>query len=426
MGQGSTIYKIGSGRYSFESQLQNNMVKDAFVIKLSIIVYVILPVLLIGQNNITLSVRQSIADRQLPASDLWYEGIPLGNGDLGMIAYGADNRLTFAVGKNDFWDRRYDNDVKSGKEYRPQPKPVCKIRIWQPSTETESGMKSLRPLTHRLSLEDAELTTSTANFSVVSRVQKDQNLVIIRLSGIKQKTIISLYRSADTTNSDIANPVYNAPNGIGSIIQDMPPERTYPKGFRCAVAAKLSKGSDPEINREGITWLVTGDCILSVAVVTTRDHIKPLSRSQEIISNMTDNESLWQSHKTEWKGFWDKSWMNIDDEEIQAMWYNYNYLLASATKPGAIAPGLFSPWIVNDESAWRGSYTIDYNFQQTYCAALSSNHPELMEPYFETVEEALPNAREIAKELYGKEGITFPHEMFPVKAKGKLLADNVL
>jgi hypothetical protein len=161
------------------------------VIKLFITLYLILPLVLTGQTNSTVSNRQSIADRQLPASDLWYEGIPLGNGDLGMIVYGADNRLTFAVGKNDFWDRRYYNDEKSGKEYRPQPKPVCKIRIWQPSTELASGRKSLKPVKHNLSLEHSQLTTTTANFSLASRVQKDQNLLIITLSGIKDKTVIS-------------------------------------------------------------------------------------------------------------------------------------------------------------------------------------------------------------------------------------------
>ena len=380
---------------------------------------------LIAQNENTNRIRQCIADREFPVSNKWYEGAPLGNGDLGMIVYGSENRLTFAVGKNDLWDRRYYNDSRSEIKYRPQPKPVCKIRIWQPSDETESGRKPLQPLKHSLSLEHSELTTSTANFSVVSRVQKNQNILFIKLNGIKDKTIISLYRSRDNTNSGIAKPEHLVRDRIGFIFQDMPPERTYPKGFRCAVAAKLSDEVNPTINKDGINWVVTKDCFLTVAVVTTRDHSHPKSESKDVILNMPDYEQLCQVHRSEWKTFWDKSWIKIDDEDIQNLWYYYLFLLNSATKPGAIAPGLFTPWIVNDESAWRGSYTIDYNFQQNYCAALSSNHAELMEAYFATVERALPNAREIANIIYGKQGITFPHEMFPINAKGKLLVDSV-
>ena len=92
---------------------------------------------------------------------------------------------------------------------------------------------------------------------------------------------------------------------------------------------------------------------------------------------------------------------------------------STCLKPGAIAPGLFSPWIVNNKSVWNGSYTTDYNFQQTYDAALSSNHADLMEAYFSSVERTLPNAREIAKIIYDKKGLIFPHEMFPIDAKGK-------
>ncbi|MCH5374561.1 MAG: hypothetical protein JJ992_11330 [Planctomycetes bacterium] len=79
---------------------------------------------------------------------------------------------------------------------------------------------------------------------------------------------------------------------------------------------------------------------------------------------------------------------------MERLWYMHNYLLACAARPGAVAPGLFGPWIVNDTSAWRGGYTTDYNFQQTFASALSCNHPELLEPYLETLERMLPAARQ--------------------------------
>ncbi|UCD27677.1 MAG: hypothetical protein JSV03_11265, partial [Planctomycetota bacterium] len=107
-------------------------------------------------------------------------------------------------------------------------------------------------------------------------------------------------------------------------------------------------------------------------------------------------------------------WIRIDDPQTEKLWYVQNYLLACAARSGAVAPGLFGPWTVRDVSSWRGSYTNDYNFQQTFAAALSCNHAELLEPYLETIERMLPAARQCARELFEAEGIAFPHTAFPV------------
>ncbi len=386
---------------------------------INVLFIVFCSVMATAQNNSTLSNRQAIADRQIPVSNLWYEGVPLGNGDLGMIVYGSDDRLTFAVGKNDLWDRRYYEDPSMQKFYKPMPKPACKIQIWQPSDETESSKKPLQPMEHSLSLENAELITSGAHFSITSRVQKDQNVIFLEFKDVKGKTIISLNRSRDTTNTEIDNPKHQVINNIGLIVQDLPPERTYPEGFRFVVTAKLLNDIKPELTKDAITWTIDIDCILALAVVTTRDDSKPISEATKVISDMADYRKLGTDHIAQWQSFWRKSWIMIDDREIQDLWYSYLYLFNSATRPGAIAPGLYSPWIVNNKSAWRGSYTTDYNFQQTYDAALSSNHADLMDAYFSSVERTLPNAREIAKIIYDKKGLIFPHEMFPINAKGK-------
>ncbi len=380
--------------------------------------------LLAGHASCGSTVRPVIEDRQLPVSNLWYEGVPLGNGDLGMIVYGSGDRLTFAVGKNDLWDRRYDKDSAAQHPRTPMPKPACRIEVWQPSDETESGRKSLLPLHHSLSLEKAELITSAAGFSVTSRVQKDRNVMFLEFKNIKEKTLLKLIRGNDTTRTNISDPEHRVNKDIGTIIQDLPPDCTYPAGFRCVTSAQLSNDRGPELKPGEIIWTLEHDCVLAVAVVTTRDNPEPVSEAARMLSELADYQQLGSDHVAQWQSFWGKSWITIDDQQIQDLWYNYLYLFNSATRPGAIAPGLYSPWIVNDESTWRGSYTSDYNFQQTYDAALSSNHAELMEPYFAAIERAVPNAREIAQIIHNKQGLVFPHDMFPVEAKGKLLDDK--
>ncbi|MFH1410456.1 MAG: hypothetical protein ABIG80_02765, partial [Patescibacteria group bacterium] len=346
--------------------------------------------------------RHQIKDHEFEASNLWYEGALLGNGDVGVVAFGADDRITFAVGKNDFWDRRYyfhlfkpltfrrymemvknewpadsvtglvippddiyetyeselllgnKNAKPLSKWHKPTPKPVCRINIWQPDVKNKFGRRELKPIKHVQSLENAELSTNTSTFCTVSRVQKNAALVFINLEGLSGETVISLKRNPDTTDSGIEPPVHSVDKSFGLMIQDMPPERTYPEGYRCAAVATLLNGPAPKLYDDEIRWTVTENCTLVLAVATTRDDPNPEASARKLIhqASRTGDAELRQEHVSEWQKFWNVSWIRIDDEAVEKMWYFCNYLLASASRPGAIAPGLFGPWIVEDRSAW--------------------------------------------------------------------------
>jgi hypothetical protein len=354
-----------------------------------------------------------IPDHTMEASNLWYEGAPLGNGDLGVLCYGADDILIYAIGKNDFWDRRYDN------EYLPYPKPVAKIRIWQPSDQAAIKRKALQPVQHSLSYHTAELLTKTPHFEVIARVQKNENVIVLQLKNVKEKTFVSLYRHADSTKTGIKPPSFYTDNHLGYMIQDMPADSTYPDGFRCVAMAKALNAGKPVLSDEDVCWEISKDCIILIGVATTRDNADPALEAKTLVLEAAESgyEYYKKVHIDAWAGYWNKSWISCEDKTVENLWYQWNYIFASATRPDAIAPGLFSPWIVRDESQWRNSYTIDYNFQQNFSAALSSNHPELMEPYFAEVERMLPVARKLSRDKFGKEGLFFPHEMFPLHLK---------
>jgi len=385
-------------------------------------------------------------------SEQWYEGALLGNGDLGVVVYGASDRITFGVGKNDMWDRRFffknhkplsyqkylamaksrwPVDPKTGQAIpqadafpklgpvppiKPQPKPVCRVTVQCPENTPGQAPRSLAPVRHHLSLEQAELTTRSTLVTAVARVQKDAHLVLIRFEDLPEGAIVTVHRDADSSNTDIAAPVHSVAGLDGLLTQDLPAEDTYPQGFQCAVAARLESSGEPRLVDGRLTWQDARPGLLILAVATTRDQLTPVPAAQSLLAEAVrdGDASLRQRHVQEWKTFWDASWIRLDDAPIERLWYVHNYLLASAARPGAVAPGLFGPWIVNDTSAWYGGYTTDYNFQQTFAAALSCNHPELLEPYLETLERMLPAARQCARELFEAEGIAYPHQMFPI------------
>lgn len=355
------------------------------------------------RTGLTRSSRPSAPTMEFASSEHWYEGAPLGNGDLGTMVFSEGGSLAFGVGKNDVWDRRMPE---------LQPKPVCRLHLDLPVDDAERP----RPPQHRLSLEEAELTTDLRDRKVVTRVQKDRNVLFIRLSQAGQPSTVRLSRTPDQTDTGIAPPRLRAEGPTGIIVQDLPPEATYPDGFRYAVAARVEAAPVPAARSGEIRWdLAGGDAVLALAVATSRDADDPETEAIRLLDDAraAGDAKLREEHDRLWRDYWSRSWIRIDDTETQDLWYQWMYVFGSATAPGATAPGLFSPWILNDKTKWKGAYTIDYNFEQTYAAALSSNRPEMMAPYFAEVERNVPRARRLAREKYGTDGLAFPHQMAP-------------
>eukprot|EP00039_Didymoeca_costata_P002978 m.64285 g.64285 ORF g.64285 m.64285 type:complete len:898 (-) comp11637_c0_seq2:36-2729(-) len=87
-----------------------------------------------------------------------------------------------------------------------------------------------------------------------------------------------------------------------------------------------------------------------------------------------------------WTEFWAKSWLSLPSRPaLEQYWFRSQYILASSNREGYTAPGLWGSWLTSDTPAWHGDYTLNYNFQAPYYGVFSSNHVELLEPYFEAV-----------------------------------------
>ena len=118
-----------------------------------------------------------------------------------------------------------------------------------------------------------------------------------------------------------------------------------------------------------------------------------------------------------WKEYWSKSGISSSDKELEKIWYRNMYFLRCSLRPGVTCPGLFANWSFrNIGTAWHGDYHMNYNTQQPFWAAFSSNHPELHLPYVEMIEKTLlPVSRKWAHDYYGMRGAFFPHSAYPVE-----------
>ena len=91
-----------------------------------------------------------------------------------------------------------------------------------------------------------------------------------------------------------------------------------------------------------------------VAVAATDDRDTP-AYFQSAISELQHASAQtvatgWTRHVASWRNFWSKSFVEIPDKTVQSWWYGSLYVLASWSKHGNVAPGLWGNWITSTKT----------------------------------------------------------------------------
>jgi hypothetical protein len=167
------------------------------------------------------------------------------------------------------------------------------------------------------------------------------------------------------------------------------------------------------------SWImIPQDHAYSPADLETRSHARnEIERLTEIPVNQTRIDS--EAH---WREFWSHSAVELDDKELEGIWYRNQYFLACCLRPGKTAPGLFANWSTDDiGTSWHGDYHMDYNCQQVYWGVFSSNHVEQHLPYVELCQNLLAMSEKVTREKFGLPGASFPLTAVPVPSQSIFL-----
>ena len=138
--------------------------------------------------------------------------------------------------------------------------------------------------------------------------------------------------------------------------------------------------------RQGATqFTVPPDGRVTVLVAAFDDRDEP-GYFQAALHALRDADAAsvatsWSRHLAWWRRFWSKSYVDIPDKTLQAWWYGSLYVLASCSRAGHVAPGLWGNWITSTHMGWQGDYTLDYNYEAPFWAAYPTNHVSLADPY---------------------------------------------
>ena len=393
-------------------------------------------------------------------SKIWQDGFAIGNGSLGAMVY-EPFHLEWTVNKNNVWDYRKPEvkrhsieyvreiamknknyaeemrkeDIYGGNLY-PAPKTCGQLRI-------RFGYDSIYAPPHkvrkRLDLHEGTIYTSLdkhlSHPRVTSFVCAEEDLLVIRVRDVSAMT-------AFHNNVDI----YHIPDALlptcrkGAEKDILWIEQPFHDGFRYVMMAKIvpagtcaysglfkktvqkkwwyaiepSEKVESRIDGEYAVAPVAGDFDVYVTVVTMLDAKNPMATARRRLDDAASRGAgrLHREHRKWWSGFWEKSYVGMDDPFLEQMWYVSLYNLATVL-PGTPVGGLCGLWYGPMETPsqilpWKGMYTNDYNAQAPVAPVFRANHPELADGSFRTLLAQLVEAKNSARQLYKMPGAYYP------------------
>jgi alpha-L-fucosidase 2 len=463
--------------------------------------------------------RHSIV-RDLPSPN-FFEGMLLGNGDVGVCVVVRPDALGLHIGKNDCWDIRVSEDGKDDvlpfpdllklwqraseaakklgkpdmlfieddidffREYTakvqasyerpwPRPWPCGTIWVhWDPRwVEPRKQVLDLANGLFTLNLDCTSLVSPPHTVTLSCFVDWSTGLVSAWSSGPASFLSVNYYPHLDKVHDKskpdwgvLPRPETNAKAGGAhaefSCFQYFPsvgPTASLPSPPRTETDRNFSL-----YGRLAGQWTVASEAIapgvalagsgaqnlrLDIQVATPRDlwlkdildkaaasndrnpwislaqnhvygpgHLDTGSYARQLVTLHAGIEAgrLQQTSEAGWREFWSRSAVELDDQELEGIWYRNQYFLGCCLRKGKVAPGLFANWSAGDiGTEWHGDYHLDYNCQQVFWGVFSSNHVEQHMPYVELCENLMSMSEKFASDNFGLPGACFPLTAYPV------------
>jgi alpha-L-fucosidase 2 len=360
-----------------------------------------------GQLDAAAIARRHPLVRTQPTPD-FFEGMLLGNGDLGVCVAVRPDALALHLGKNDAWDIRVseehaahiktfrevldlwrrageeakrqghpemtflESNIDFFREYselmqssyrKPWPRPwPCgtiwlhwdsrMVRVVRQELDIASGMLTLR-------LEHDDLRGEVRPFEINCFVSREANHVSVS-SNSPAPVVSCVYQPHWEQEALLPAPRIQALEGGFSGFQEFPakaPTAAEPHPPRSkedrsvAIHGVLAGRWQAETDSARRRVLLRSPGLprplrLDVTVLTSRDTEDPASHASREAARFaaTPVAELRRESSAHWAKFWSASAVELGDKELERVWYQNQYFLACCLKEGKVAPGLFGNW----------------------------------------------------------------------------------
>lgn len=177
----------------------------------------------------------------------------------------------------------------------------------------------------------------------------------------------------------------------------------------------LKSEAVPELNKNG-DWFYTKEELkdlveyYTIATNNDSDNFIDESKKQLIQTANEEYDKLKEEHIAYWKKYWKQSSINIEDKNLEKLYYRSWYLFASCSRKGFYPMPLQGVWTADDDMLppWKGDYHYDLNVQLSYQSYLKANHLKEGEVLLDYLWGLKSTFEKYAKEFYNVEGLLIP------------------
>ena len=196
--------------------------------------------------------------------------------------------------------------------------------------------------------------------------------------------------------------------------KDVPYEDCAPNGMM----VQRVLGANPKEDQQALHFTLEPNeqATVLVAVATDRSNSDYMAQASQMAQKLDQPAlaKLYQEHNAWWDAFWSKSYIKIPDQKIEDSWYASLYLLACCSRSDEPPPGLWGNFITAPNMGWQGDYTLDYNYEAPFWAALATNHLELTDNYEQPLLGNLPRAEHNGPEHFHHPGLAYYTHLIPM------------
>ncbi len=355
------------------------------------------------------------------------QGMPIGNGDVGVLCWCEDSKIILAINKCDLWDYaefgRFNNWKLEEEERSTTLRHAARIIIDFKLRVFDTFY--LSDFHGRISLADACVSMDASGpfggVSFSAFVGHDDGVIRCEISSSIIEDVpveVTLERYGSRTFSHwYASVNRDATHGIGGTESLFDGDGVY-------ISQQLSSGTfavgccaDGDVSHEfhhtrehshSVTIRVDGgsskEFVMLAAVTSPSDGDSVRSVKDKLsASREAGIPYSFENHKEAWKAFWNRSLMEYGDDYLDNLWHLTMYYANSSQKgkyPGRFINGLWG-WN-RDVQPWN--FYFHWNQQEVYWPLNAAGHHDLVSSYLDYRWNSLPHAQADARELLGSDG----------------------
>lgn len=357
------------------------------------------------------------------------KGIAIGDGSTGYLIWPEKDRLAIAVNHTDLWDLSSTDEIHNWADFEEEhtnalrhagrlelrfSAPVLDL-LYQKDYHAELSLKNatvnLNSVTPFSSLNVTAYASSEFHCALISASAAfdDENTAEVYFENWGSRTFGHWYAQIRR----------DASLGITDTQADAQDDFIYitrklgKKAF--CIAVKITTDdtvfSSQKHNKHSVSAHFNAakqqKYQLAITVAIAKDEDSAKADALHRLNVFTDNLSkAYSSHCAEWAEFWQKSFVELDNNYIENLWYLNAYYGQCEMR------GLYPPHFCNGIWGFQHDYVpwnhfFHWNMQLQYWAHFASGHGELVKAYLDFRFRQLPAAIRTAEKHFGVKGALY-------------------